>query len=136
MAVGKNKQQGRKKKGANRKAIDPFMKKDWFHLKAPKTFANRDVGFTIATKSQGNKNSRDNLLNRVVEVSLGDLKPNGEDDAYRKFKLRVEDVQGPQCLLNFYGMDLSTDKLRSLVKKWHTLVETWVDIKTTDGYSL
>jgi len=68
---------------------------------------------------------------------LGDLKPlvQGEDE-FRKFRFRVEDVQGSQCLTNFYGMDLTTDKLRSLVRKWTTLIETHVDVKTTDGYLL
>merc|ERR1719498_174775 len=75
-------------------------------------------------------------MNRVVEVSLGDLKPKGEDEAFRKFKLKVEEVQGMNCLTNFYGMDLTTDKLRSLVRKWHTLIEANVDVKTTDGYTL
>jgi small subunit ribosomal protein S3Ae len=71
-----------------------------------------------------------------VEVSLGDLKPDGEDDAFRKFKLKVEAVQGTQCLTNFYGMSLSTDKLRSLVRKWHSLIEAHADVKTADGYVL
>jgi small subunit ribosomal protein S3Ae len=135
MAVGKNKKLGKKKKGS-RKIVDPFTKKEWYDVKAPSPFATRQIGKTFTTKSSGNKLARDNLLGRVFNVSLGDLKPNGEDDAFRKFQLQVEEVQGKQCLTNFYGMDLSTDKLRSLVRKWHSLIEAHVDVKTTDGYAL
>jgi small subunit ribosomal protein S3Ae len=70
-----------------------------------------------------------------VSVSLADLQKD-EDQAHRKIKLIVEDVQGTRCLTNFYGMDLTTDKLRSLVRKWQTLIEANVDVKTTDGYTL
>lgn len=59
-----------------------------------------------------------------------------EDHSYRKMRLRVEEVQGHSCLTNFWGMSFTTDKLRSLVLKWQSLIEAHVDVKTTDGYML
>ena len=44
-----------------------------------------------------------------------------DEIAYRKFKLMAEDVQGKNVLTNFHGMDLTTDKLRSMVKKWQVM---------------
>jgi len=136
MAVGKNKKLGKKGKKSGRKLADPFAKKEWYDVKAPSVFPLRDIGKTVVTKTQGQRNSRDSLMGRVFESSLGDLKEAAEDDAYRKFSFRVEDVAGPQCLTQFYGMSLTTDKLRSLVRKWHSLIESYADVKTTDGYTV
>jgi len=136
MAVGKNKKLGKKKKGGSRKATDPFAKKEWYDLKAPSSFTIRDIGKTVVNKTAGQKIARDSLVGRVVEASLGDLKQSAEDEAFRKFSFKVEEVSGTQCLTSFHGMDLTTDKIRSLVRKWHTLIESHVDIKTSDGFSL
>ena len=58
----------------------------------------------------------DALKGRVFEVSLADLQ--NDEVAFRKFKLVSEEVQGRNVLTNFHGMDMTTDKLRSMVKKW------------------
>ena len=68
---------------------------------------------------------------RIFEVSLADLQKD-EDHAFRKIKLRVDEVQGKNCLTNFHGLDFTSDKLRSLVRKWQTLIEANVVVKTTD----
>jgi len=136
MAVGKNKKLGKKRKGGARRTADPFVKKEWYEVKAPSIFPTRALGHTVVTKTQGTKIAKDSLLGRVVEASLGDLKPQGEDDAFRTFRFKVEEVSGSQCLTSFYGMNLTTDKLRSLVRKWHSLIEAHADVKTTDGFTL
>ncbi|KAJ3124444.1 ribosomal 40S subunit protein S1B [Nowakowskiella sp. JEL0407] len=122
MAVGKNN-------------VDPFTRKDWYDIKAPSYFENRNVGKTLVNRSQGLKIADDALKGRVVEVSLADLNKN-PDDSFRKVRLQVQQVAGKNCLTDFHGMDFTSDKLRSLVKKWQSLIERHVDVKTTDGYLL
>lgn len=63
----------------------------------------------------------DGLKGRVFEVSLADLQ--NDEVAFRKFKLITEDVQGKNCLTNFHGMDLTRDKMCSMVKKWQVRKE-------------
>jgi len=134
MAVGKNKRTV--KKGGRKKAVDPFLKKEWYSLIAPSIFTKKDCGKTIITKTQGQKIASDGLKGRVIEVSLADLQGGNEDLSYRKIKLCIEDVQGFNCLLNFHGMDMTRDKICSLIKKRQTIIEASCDVKTTDGYML
>eukprot|EP01052_Picozoa_sp_SAG31_P034334 SAG31_NODE_3999_length_3677_cov_4.742873_3_plen_134_part_00 len=77
--------------------------------------------------------SSDSLLGRVYEINLADLQKD-EDQAFRKIKLKCEEVAGRNCLTNFAGMDMTRDKLCSLVRKWQSVIEAHVDVKTADGY--
>uniref|UniRef100_A0A2K5Z4Z4 Small ribosomal subunit protein eS1 n=1 Tax=Mandrillus leucophaeus TaxID=9568 RepID=A0A2K5Z4Z4_MANLE len=127
MAVGKNKRLTKGgKKGAKKKVVDPFSKKDWYDVKAPAMFSIRNIEKTLITRTQGTKIASDGLKGHVFEVSLADV----------KFKLITEDVQGKNCLTNFRAMDLTCNKMCSMVKKWQTMIEAHVDVKTTDGYLL
>jgi len=134
MAVGKNKRLTKGgKKGGKKKQGDPFLKKEWYDLKAPSVFSTRNCGKTLVSRTQGTKIASEELKGRVFEINLADL--NADDDlAFKKVKLCIEDVQGKNCLTDFHGMSLTRDKLSSMIRKWHTLIEAHADVKTTDGY--
>mmetsp|Transcript_22576 Transcript_22576/g.61659 ORF Transcript_22576/g.61659 Transcript_22576/m.61659 type:complete len:269 (-) Transcript_22576:53-859(-) len=135
MAVGKNKRltKGGGKKGGKKKAGDPFLKKEWYDIKAPSLFSTRNCGKTLVTKTQGTKIATEELKGRVLEVNLADLNDD-EDQSYKKIKLCIEEVQGRACLTDFHGMSLTRDKECSLIRKWQTLIEAHTDVKTSDGY--
>lgn len=80
----------------------------------------------------------------MFSVSLADLNKD-EDRAYRIMKFVVEDVQGmfllsssknrfsllgKNCLTNFQGMTFTSDKVKGLIKKWQSLIEANVEVKT------
>jgi small subunit ribosomal protein S3Ae len=109
------------------------LKKEWYKLQAPSLFKKKDCGRTLITKTTGTKIASEGLIGRVFEVNLGDLMDN-ESISYQKVKLCIEDVQGYNCLLNFHGMDMTRDKLCSLIRKKQSIVEANVDCRTTDGY--
>jgi len=135
MAVGKNKGLVKGgKKGVKKKIVDPFTRKEWYDVKAPSMFAVRNIGKTLVNRTQGTRIASEGLKGRVFESSLADLQ--NDEIACRKFRLIAEEVQGRMVLTNFHGMDLTTDKLRSMVKKWQTLIEANIDVRTTDGYLL
>merc|ERR550537_751468 len=96
-------------------------------------FGVRNCGKTLVTRTQGTKIATEELKGRVLEINLADLN-NNEDQSFKKVKLCIEEVQGRNCLTDFHGLDLTRDKTCSLIRKWHTLIEANVDVKTTDGF--
>jgi len=95
------------------------------------------VGFSPASKGKARKA----LENRTFTINLGDLqnndKQNANDDMnWKKFKFQVEETFGDKLLTQWNGMEITRDKRCSLIRKWHTMLECFVDAKTTDGYVL
>ena len=116
--------------------LDRFLKKEWWTIKAPGMFAERNFTKSPVNVTQGKKLSSDAMKGRVYESNLSDL--NTQLSNTKKIRLIVEDTDGGNklALTNFYGMDTTRDHLNSLIRKWHSLIECFVNAKTSDGFLL
>ena len=135
MSLGKNKKNFSKgRKGAKKKVGERFLKKEWWRVKAPGMFLKRFFTYSPVNQTVGKKLASESMKGRVFEANLGDLNTGYETN--KKIKLIVEDANGQnkEALTNFYGLECTRDYLCSLIKKWHTLIDTFVDCKTNDGF--
>ena len=112
---------------------DVWGRKHWYKVLVPNYFQNPHMCWTPVNKTQGDKKEEDALMGRIFKASVGDLMSN-ERAPYMNMTFRVEGVRDQECLTNFWGMCLTRDRLCGLVKKWVSLIEADVDVKTTDGY--
>jgi ribosomal protein S3AE len=51
-------------------STDPFAKKDWYDIKAPSVFSQRNVGKTLVTRTQGTKVGLQAL--RLIPATIAD----------------------------------------------------------------
>jgi len=136
MAMGKNKRVSKGgKRGSKKKVVEPMMKKEWFDVVAPRNFKVRQFAKTICNKTIGIRTVADNMKGRVYEGNLADLdQSTTKDQPFKKIKLQVGEVVGRNLLTTFHSMNMTTDKVRSLFRKWCTTIESVVDCTTKDGY--
>jgi small subunit ribosomal protein S3Ae len=135
MGKSKPKGQGKGKASAKKVKVSSFAKKEWRHVFVPAFFKKRDIGFTISHKVARGKVASDYVTNRVFEQSHQDLSDD-HTHAFRIFRWKSIGVANDDVLTIFYGMRLTADKLGSLLRKYRTLIDARVDVKTPDGYTL
>jgi small subunit ribosomal protein S3Ae len=135
MGKSKPKGQGKGKSSAKKVKVSSFAKKEWHHVYVPKFFKKSEIGFTISHKVARGRTASDYLTNRVFEQSHQDLSDD-HTHGFRIFRWKSVGVGGDDVLTVFFGMRLTADKLGSLLRKYRTLIEAQVDVKTPDGYVL
>jgi small subunit ribosomal protein S3Ae len=100
--------------------------KQWYKVVSPEMFGRAPFGETIA-------NDPERIVGRVVETTLGDL-TNNFSKQNTKLKFKVDRVAGDSAYTKFIGHEMTTDYVRSLVKRRTSRIDAIVDVATTDGY--
>jgi len=136
MAKGKNKQISKRGGARGKQERHPFTRKQWYKIQSPPNVHNSvQVGWTPVNKTVGTKLSKDGLMNRVCEVSYGDIQE-PTNFAWKKIRMQVEEVKGSACYTSFYGINIIREKLYNYLRKRMTLIDVVADVKTQDGYIL
>ncbi len=91
-------------------------------------FGRSPVGETVA-------NDPERVVGRVIETTLGDL-TNNFSKQNTKLRFKVDRVAGDSAYTRFVGHEMTTDYIRSLVKRRTSRIDAIVDVTTTDGYQV
>ena len=108
--------------------LDKWKSKTWFAVEIPKFMGSNHIGFTPTSDPE-------NLIGRVVETTVGEL-TNDFSKHNTKLKLEINDVVGDVAHTKFLGHELTTDYLRSIVKRQTSRIDANINVKTKDGYKV
>ena len=61
------------KKAKGKKIIDTMAKKEWYDVRAPNQFKERQVCKTLVSRTAGLRIASDGLKGRIFDANLGDL---------------------------------------------------------------
>jgi small subunit ribosomal protein S3Ae len=107
---------------------DARKAKQWYKVLAPEMFGRAPVGETMSYDP-------DKVVGRVIETTLGDL-TNNFSKQNTKLRFRVDKVAGDSAYTRFVGHEMTTDYIRSLVKRRTSRIDAIVDVTTTDGFQV
>ncbi|MBW6470873.1 MAG: 30S ribosomal protein S3ae [Methanosarcinaceae archaeon] len=108
--------------------LDKWKSKTWYSVEIPKFMGSNQIGFTLTGDPE-------NLIGRVVETTVGEL-TNDFSKHNTKLKLEINDVVGNVAHTKFLGHELTTDYLRSIVKRQTSRIDANLNVKTKDGYKV
>lgn len=106
--------------------IDGWKSKEWYNIEAPVYLKRSIVGNTMA----GDPSL---LVGRKIEVTVGEL-TNDMTKNNTKVVLRVNNVVGDTATTDLIGHELTTDYIRSIVKRQTSRIDANIDVRTKDGY--
>lgn len=100
--------------------------KRWYSVLAPEQFDRAELG-------QSPANEPDQLLERNLETTLGELTNNASENNI-KLTFKINDVGSDSAYTEFIKHELTRDYLRSLVRRGASKIDAYVTVLTTDDY--
>lgn len=110
------------------KKLDKWKSKSWYNIETPEFIGRNNIGTTMAEEPE-------QLIGRIVEATVGDL-TNDFSKHNTKLKFRINDVNGDVAQTLFIGHEITTDYLRSIVKRQTSRIDTNLKVTTKDGYTV
>ena len=115
-------------KARRRRVRDTWKEKQWFKIVTPKEFGDAEIGTTPARDP-------DILLKRRVEASMREL-TNDFSKQYVKLYFQINNVAGDTANTKFVGHHVTTDYVRSMIRRGTSRIDTIVDVTTNEGYKV
>ncbi|MDI9394538.1 MAG: 30S ribosomal protein S3ae [Euryarchaeota archaeon] len=106
--------------------IDGWKSKEWYNIEAPVYLKRAVVGSTLAGDPAL-------LIGRNVETTVGEL-TNDMTKNNTKVILRINNVVGDVATTDLIGHELTTDYIRSIVKRQTSRIDANIEVQTKDGY--
>jgi small subunit ribosomal protein S3Ae len=101
------------------------QEKRWYTVLAPEQFDRAELGTTPATEPE-------QVLDRTIETTLGDVMEGGENNV--KLTFQVTDVGSDSAYTEFAKHELTRDYKRSLVRRGSSKVKAVLTLRTADDY--
>lgn len=106
--------------------LDKWKSKTWYNVETPEFMSRANIGVTPAEEPE-------QLVGRVVETTVGEI-ANDFTKHNTKLRLEISEVNGDTASTRFLGHEITTDYLRSIVKRQTSRIDANLDVTTKDGY--
>lgn len=110
---------------ARRRVRDTWKEKDWYTIKTPVAFEDKEIGETPARDP-------DYLIGRGVEVTMRELTGDFSKQ-YIKLRFEIDNVAGEVANTKFTGHKTTTDYIRSMIRRGTSRIDASAIVKTKDN---
>ncbi|MBI5681551.1 MAG: 30S ribosomal protein S3ae [Methanobacterium sp.] len=115
-------------KARRRRVKDTWKEKQWYKIMTPTEFGDAEIGTTPARDPEM-------LIKRSVESSMRELTGDFSKQ-YVKLYFQINNVAGDIANTKFIGHHVTTDYVRSMIRRGTSRIDTITDVATKEGYTL